>query len=131
MYSEDYLLRQIEQMAEMLAHLSGFSELVHIVQHNRRGDHAEALAAIDRTWDDLLAGPRGMARSIDTATLVALLRQPARLRAAAQLFSEEALARDGLGNPARAADCRRRAVELLREAEAIDPGGGAGGAAGG
>src|SRR5262245_34714271 len=47
MYNEDYLLRMFEQMAEMAAHLCGFRELVHIVQLNRQGDHARALAEID------------------------------------------------------------------------------------
>jgi hypothetical protein len=121
MYNEDYLLRMFEQMAEMLAQACGFSELVHIVQLNRRGEHAEALAAIDRAWDDLFPGPRGMVQAVDTATLVAMLRQPVRLRVAAQLFAEEARAWAGQGDAARAAACRRRALELILEAGAIDP----------
>ena len=121
MYNEDYLLRMVEQMAEMAAHLCGFSELVHIVQLNRQGDHAGALAAIDRVWDDLFAGPRGMVQTMDSATLVAMLRQPARLRVAAQLFTEEARAWAGRGDAARAAACQRRALELVLEARARDP----------
>ena len=119
MYNEDYLLRMFEQMAEMAAHLCGFSELVHIVQLNRQGAHDEALAAIDRAWDDLFAGPRGMVQTMDSATLVAILRQPARLRVAAQLFTEEARAWAGRGDTARAAACQRRALELILEARTV------------
>ena len=121
MDNEDYLLRMFEQMAEMAAHLCGFSDLVRIVQLNRQGDHAGALAAIDRAWDDLFAGPRGMVQTVDTATLVAILRQPARLRVAAQLFTEEARAWNGRGDTARAAACQRRALELILEARAVAP----------
>jgi len=121
MYNEDYLLRMFEQMAEMAAHLCGFRELVHIVQLNRQGDHARALAEIDRAWDDVFAGPRGMVHAVDTPTLVAMLRQPARLRVAAQLYTEEARARAGSGDAERAAGCYRRALELILEARAIDP----------
>ena len=121
MDNEDYLLRMFEQMAKMAAHLCGLSELVHIVELNRQGEHAEALAAIDRAWDELFAGPRGMVQTVDTATLVAILRQPARLRVAAQLFTEEARARAATGDTGRAAACRRRALELILEARAIEP----------
>jgi len=121
MYNEDYLLRMFEQIVDTVAHLVGFHTLVEIAQLNRGGAHDEALAAIDRAWDDLLPGPRGLARAIDTAMLAALLREPAKLRLAVQLLGEEARAHAGNGDAARAADRYRRAIELLLEARAARP----------
>jgi len=121
MYNEDYLLRMFEQIVDTAAHLVGFHALVEIAQLNRRGDHDDALAAIDRAWDDLLPGPRGLVRAVDIRMLAALLREPAKLRLAVQLLGEEARAHAGTGDAARAADRYRRAMELLLEARAIDP----------
>jgi hypothetical protein len=124
MYNEDYILRLFEQIVDTAAHLIGFHTLVEIVQLNRRGDHDDALMAIDRVWDDLLPGlpgPHGLARVVDTRMLAALLREPAKLRLAVQLLGEEARAHAGNGDAARAADRYRRAMELLLEARAIGP----------
>lgn len=121
MYSEDYLLRMFEQMADMLAHAVGAGPIAHIMQLNRRGAHEDALAAIERVWDELFTGPRGMIDAVDARTIAAMLRHPAKLRLAAQLLAEEARARAGLGEAARAVRCYRRARELVLEARAIAP----------
>jgi tetratricopeptide (TPR) repeat protein len=121
MYEEDYLLRLIKQIVATAAHLVGGHAIAQIVQLNRSGDHQRALDEIDGAWDDLLDGPRGVARAVDTQTLVGMLRDPVRTRLAAQLCAEEARAWTGLGDAARAADRYRRAIELVLEARAIDP----------
>jgi hypothetical protein len=121
MYEEDYLLRLIKQVVATAAHLVGGHAIAQIVQLNRSGDHRRALDEIDGAWDDLLDGPRGVARAVDTPTLVGMLRDPVRMRLAAQLCAEEARARAGLGDAGRAADRYRRAIELVLEARAIDP----------
>ena len=50
-----------------------------------------------------------------------MLREPGKMRVAAQLLAEEGHARTGKGDPASAAICYRRATELVLEARAIDP----------
>jgi hypothetical protein len=86
MYREDYLLRLIQQLVQSLARIAGL---------NRSGKHDEALAASEDAWDRLLDAPRGMIAAIDTPTLAMLLREPAKMRVAAQLCYEEARALGG------------------------------------
>jgi hypothetical protein len=52
-----------------------------------------------------------------------MLREPARIRAAARLSCEEGRALAATGDPLYAALRYRRALELLLEARAIDPNG--------
>jgi hypothetical protein len=111
-FREDYLMRQIQQLADAIARIAGL---------NRRKDHEQALAEADQAWEALLDVPRALVHSVDTATLVGMLREPARLRLAARLFLEEARALTGRGDPVRAAVRSRRALELVLEARASDP----------
>jgi hypothetical protein len=111
MFREDYIIRLIEQLAAAIARIAGL---------NRRGEHDKALAAADRAWGELLDVPRALADTVNTATLVGMLRDPAKLRLAAQLFSEEGRALAGQGDPVHAQIRYRRAMELTLEARAID-----------
>jgi hypothetical protein len=112
MYREDYIIRLIKQLVEFIARAAGL---------NRSGKHDEALAATDEAWDQLLDAPRGMVASVDTPTLAMLLREPAKIRVAAQLCYEEARALAGKGDPVHAALRYTRAMELILEARALDP----------
>lgn len=112
MYCEDYILRLVQQLVAAIARIAGL---------NQRGAHDEALAAADRAWCELLDVPREMLDAVDTPSLAAMLREPAKLRLAARLFVEEAHALAGKGDPRLAAARLRRALELFLEARATDP----------
>jgi hypothetical protein len=113
-YSEDYIIRLIQQLVAFIAH---------ITRLNRNGEHDKALAAVERTWGELFDVPREMLDAVDTPSLVAMLREPAKIRLAAQLFVEEGRALAGKGDPLSAAVRFRRALELFLEARAGDPAG--------
>jgi len=112
MFREDYLLRLIQQLADFVAAVAGL---------NRKGEHDKALVAAEQAWGKLLDAPRELIDAVDTPTLAGMLREPAKLRAAAQLFYEEGRALAGKGDPLHAAIRYRRAMELILEARAIDP----------
>jgi tetratricopeptide (TPR) repeat protein len=111
-YREDYLMRHIQQLVAFVAHISGL---------NQQGEHDKALEAMEQAWGKLLEAPHELIDSIDTPTLAGMLREPAKIRAAAQLLVEEGRALVGKGDPQRAAARFRRAMELLFEARALEP----------
>jgi hypothetical protein len=111
-FRDDYIIRVIKQLVEAIARIAGF---------NRRGQHDDALAAAGRAWGDLIEGPPGLVDAVDTPTLAALLRDPAKIRIAAQLRYEEGHALAGKGDPLHAAVRYRLAMELMLEARALDP----------
>jgi len=114
-YQEDYLLRLIQQLSAFVAQIAGL---------NQKGEHDQALAAADQAWGKLLEEtPRTLIDRVDTLTLAGMLREPAKMRAAAQLFVEEGRALAAKGDPQRAAARFRRAMELIFEARALDPAG--------
>jgi tetratricopeptide (TPR) repeat protein len=114
MFRQDYLMRMIHQLADFIAQVAGL---------NRRGEHDKALAAADQAWGKLLDAPRELIDAVDTPTLAAMLREPAKLRAAAQLCYEEGRALAGKGDPLHAQLRYRRALELMLEARVLDPSG--------
>jgi tetratricopeptide (TPR) repeat protein len=111
-FREDYLMRLIHQLADFIAHIAGL---------NHKGEHDKALAAADQAWGKLLDAPRELIDAVDTPTLAGMLREPAKLRAAARLCYEEGRALAGKGDPLHAGIRYRRAMELILEARAIDP----------
>jgi hypothetical protein len=111
-YQEDYLLRLIQQLSAFVAQIAGL---------NQKGEHDQALATADQAWGKLLEDtPRTVIDGVDTLTLAGMLREPAKIRAAAQLFVEEGRALAGKGDPQQAAARFRRAMELIFEARALD-----------
>ena len=112
MFRQDYLIRLIEQLAHAIARIAGF---------NRKGEHENALEAADQAWGKLLDAPRELIHAVDTPTLAEMLREPAKMRAAAQLSYEEGRALVGKGDPLHAALRYRRALELILEARALEP----------
>lgn len=106
-------MRLIKQFADFIARAAGF---------NRKGEHEKALQETQRAWAELLHDvPRELVDVVDTPTLASLLREPQRMRAAAQLLVEEGRAIRGKGDPATAAMRTKRAIELYLEARAIAP----------
>ena len=112
MFREDYLMRQIRQLADAIARIAGL---------NRCGDHEAALAAAERAWGELVGDlPAGMADAVDSRTLADLLRSPERIRLAADLLGEQAAALAARGDATGAARCERRAAELRLAAQAAE-----------
>lgn len=105
-------MRLIQQLAHAIARIAGF---------NRKGEYEDALAAADQAWGKLLDAPRELIDAVDTPTLAEMLREPAKMRAAAQLSYEEGRALAGKGDPLHAGVRYRRALELILEARAIEP----------
>lgn len=108
----DYLMRLVRQLVDFLARISGY---------NRRGEHDKALAEAARAWDDLLDVPRELVDVTDTPTLAGMLRDPAKMRAAAQILIEEGKAFAGKRDPMTASLRYRKALELYLEARVIAP----------
>ena len=111
MLRDDYLMRLIHQLAQFLARIAGF---------NRRREYQSALDEARRAWDELDI-PHELVDRLDGAALADLLRDPAKMRAAAELLAEEAVALAATGDPLHAAHRRKRAYQLYGEAHARDP----------
>src|SRR5262245_56358987 len=101
MLREDYIMRIIRQLGEFLAR---------IVRKREKGDLAGALQEAERAYDGLFDVPREIADSVDTATLVGLLKHAEVVRAAANLFWEEGRIYKGKGDPLTAFLRYRRAL---------------------
>ena len=113
MLREDYIIRLIKQLGAFLARIAG---------RRNAGDYDGALAEAGKAWDDLIGQPpRELVDVLDTATLAGLLKEPAKMRVAAQLLVEEGRAHAGKQDPVHAAMCYRRAWELYLEARVIEP----------
>lgn len=105
-------MRMIDQLVLFIAHVSGL---------NRKGEHEKALVAAEQAWGKLIDAPLDMIYAVDSKTLAAMLREPARIRAAALLLYEQGRALTATGDPLHAALRYRTAMELVIEARAIEP----------
>jgi hypothetical protein len=113
MIREDYIIRLIKQLVAALAR---------IVAKRQAGEYEAALAEAGKVWDDLIGQPpRELVDMVDTHTLAGMLKEPARMRVAAQLLIEEGRSYAGKGDPVHAAVCYRRAFELYLEARVLEP----------
>ncbi len=112
MFRRDWLQRLIEQIAEFVGKATGFID---------KSKYESALETVARGWADVLGVPRELVDRVDPPTLAELLREPAKMRAGAELLTVEARAYAGKGDPLHAALCYRRAYELYLEARALDP----------
>src|SRR5688572_14684808 len=113
MLRDDYIIRLIKQLAAALARIVG---------KRKAGDYDGALQEVGKGWDDLIGQPpRELVDVLDTQTLAEMLREPDKMRVAAQLLIEEGRAHAGKNNPIHAAICYRRAWELYLEARLIEP----------
>lgn len=112
MFRQDYLLRMIDQLVLFIAHVSGL---------NNKGDHDKALVAAEQAWAKLLDAPLEMIYEVEGKTLAQMLREPARIRAGAQLLYEQGRALAASGDPVHAALRYHKAMELVLEARALEP----------
>src|ERR687886_368635 len=103
----DYVLRLIESLGAFLARIRKLRE---------DGEHAAALAEIERTLGELLGPTGGLVARLDSATAAQLVGDPRRLGAWAHLLAAEGDVREELGHAAAAEATRRRALELALEA---------------
>lgn len=108
---DDYLMRLIEQFAQFIARIAGF---------NAQRAYDSALREARRAWDALDI-PHELVDRMDGAELAKLLREPAKIRAAAALLTEEAEALAATGDPVHATLRRKRAFQLYGEAHRLDP----------
>src|SRR5262245_1440007 len=112
MLRDDYIIRLIKQLGQFLARMAG---------KRKDEDFEGAIAEAGKAWDELIGHPRELLDVVDTPTLAAMLKEPARMRAAGQLLIEEGRAYAGKRDPVHAAVCYRRAWELYLEARLIEP----------
>ncbi len=112
MFREDYIIRLIRRFADFVARIAGYT---------RDHDYASAIAEAERAWEELFDIPRALVDRIDGPSLAKLLREPSKMRTAAQLLVEEAKAYAGKQDPIHAMLCTRRALELYLEARALEP----------
>jgi hypothetical protein len=112
MIREDYIIRLIKQLADAIARIAGLRQ---------RGDYVQAQHEVDHAWTDVLGVPRELVDATDPATLASLLREPDKMRVAAQLLAEEARVMTAKGDPLDASVLRARARELYLEARTRDP----------
>jgi hypothetical protein len=112
MLREDYIIRLIKQLADAIARIAGLRQ---------RGDYVRAQQEVDRAWAEVLDLPRELVDATDPATLASLLREPDKMRVAAQLLAEEARVMIARGDPLNASVLRARARELYVEARTRDP----------
>ena len=111
MFRDDYLIRQIKQLADVLARMLKLRTEQH---------YDQALAAADALYEQL-GIPRGLHDVVDSPTLASMLRTPEAIRAAAHLQLEEGHIYKAMGDPMTAFSKYRRATELVLEARALEP----------
>ena len=104
-------MRMIDQLVLFIAHVTAL---------NNKAEHDKALVAADQAWSKLLDAPLELIRSVDAAALAGMLREPAKIRAGAQLLYEEGRAFAGKDEAFHAERRYRRAMELVLAARALD-----------
>lgn len=112
MIREDYIIRLIKQLAGFVARIAGY---------RKRGDYERAMQEVGSAWSNITEVPRELVDATDSQTLASLLREPQKMRCAAQLLAEEARVMIARGDPLNASVLRARAFELYEIARAQDP----------
>src|SRR5262245_40995502 len=112
LHRRDYLLRQIEQLAEVLGAIVGLRVA---------GRYDEALQLVQQTTEGLLGPLASMVDRLDSASAARLLGGADRIGGYASLVAERAEVDEARGQGARAASGRRRALELYLEAVCAAP----------
>jgi hypothetical protein len=112
MYRQDYIKRLIEQLGAALAAAVG---------RRQAGDTEQAYTEVRRAYAALDINPL-LLRSMDGASLARSLKEPRLMRLVARLLAEEARLLELREDPRAAYAQRRRAVALLREADAVGGG---------
>ena len=107
MAQRDVVLRWIEEFGRLIARL---------LRRGAAGGLDLAREEIERATADLLGSLAPLVPQLDTASAAALLADPDRIFAWAQLVELGGLVAEAQGNVVAGASARRRALELGREA---------------
>jgi hypothetical protein len=107
MAQRDVVLRWIEELGRLIGRL---------LRRGTAGDLDLAREEIERATADLLGSLAPLVPQLDTASAAALLADPDRLFAWAQLVELGGLVAEAQGDATAGASARRRALELGREA---------------
>ena len=106
LYQRDFILRMIEAVGATLRRA---------LRRREEGDYAGARQDIAFTVGEILGPSAGMVPMVDSSTAAYLVSDPGRLALYAQLLETDAELLDAMGQGARAAATRKRALELLLE----------------
>ena len=107
MAQRDIVLRWIEELGRLIARL---------LRRGAAGDLDLAREEIERATADLLGSLAPLVPQLDTGSAAALLADPDRIFAWAQLVELGGLVAEAQGNATAGASARTRALELGREA---------------
>ena len=107
MAQRDVVLRWIEEFGRLIARL---------LRRGAAGDLELARDEIERATADLLGTLAPLVPQLDTASVAALLADPERIFAWAQLVELGGMVAEAQGGAAAGVSARRRALELGREA---------------
>jgi hypothetical protein len=111
-YERDYILRQIQRMAVVIAHLTKLKE---------SGEMHDALEVLRTAYGELFAPVGDIVSRAAATTAAELLVDPGRIAGLARLVAEEAELLRLTGDRDGAIAAERRALELGLEAYARDP----------
>ncbi len=111
MISRDYLIRIIEQAVQAIRRMLG---------HLEGGDYEAARADAEEAYD-ALGVPPDLVPRMSSAALAELLGQPEKIRLMSELSWHEGERLSATGDPVNGMDRRRRAIELLLEAQRLEP----------
>jgi hypothetical protein len=103
MIEQDYVLRLVRQLGQVVARMVGLRQ---------KQQEEEVVRQADSAAGDLLGLPPGAFDRLDGRTLAALLKDAALVRGVAELLDEEAAAHEALGRTETAARRRALAADL-------------------
>lgn len=111
MIRQDYLLRIIQQVADAIARMLGAT---------KREDYSEARAQAAEAYG-LLGIPSELVLRMDSHALAGLFAQADKLRLLSKLLWQEGELLRAQRDPVNGLDRQRRAIEVLLEAQSMDP----------
>jgi hypothetical protein len=109
---EDFLLRELRRVAEMIARALGFSG---------SGDLPSARAEIDNAYKALLEGQSDLLRMLDVPSAARLIGNPKKIAAFARITAADAALAAASGNSKAERHLAARASSLTEEAVKLDP----------
>lgn len=107
MFQRDFIKRLIEQLGQLVAHVSGL---------RREGKHDEALDEIDEVLGRLVPARADLVARLDPVSAARMMRDRDTVKAYARLVFEQSEVYADRGEPDQAAAKRTRAIALYEEA---------------
>ena len=109
---EDFLLRELRRVAEMIARALGF---------RGSGNLPAARTEIDNAYAALLGGQSDLLRMLDTSSAARLIGNPKKIAAFARITAADAALAAANGNSNAERHLTARALSLAEEAVKLDP----------